>query len=286
MGKPVPNASIRIGWSSNQPWGPDTRSGDSHSRTITTDSRGLASVPFHPPTTAINVTHPGHYQSYVAIDNSDVSKHSGSATPFGIPLKRILAPRPLIAKRAYIVLPSLSGEAAYDFVAGDLVEPHGKGSSEDAWFVWAPPANRSPVEGRRSWDLKFRSTRSRILALLLNNDSDVVQSALMIDQSAPEEGYLPSLRAAETAAGFGERGAWSDGSVYYFRVSRGDSSLYGTIIGEEPRITFYTNKPQPVIQLTYAINPTADRSLEPDPSSITFPKANAREEPLKLLSEP
>lgn len=284
-GTPVPNARVRVGWSSNNPWGPDIRSGDSHSLTIKADSRGFASVPFHSPSTAINVTHPGHYHSYIGIDNSIVSKHSGSAAPIRIVLKRILAPRPLIAKRAWIVLPSLSGEAAYDFVAGDLVSPHGKGTSPDVWFVWSPPVNRSPVEERRCWDMAFRDTRSGIIARLFSNDYGDVRSDLVTDQTAPETGYLPLLSAAEAAGGFDER-AGGQGALYYFRVTRGDTSFYGTIFRGEPMIKFYTNNPQPVIRFTYALNPTGDRSVEPDPVSTTFPKSNGYEEPVTLQTNP
>lgn len=285
-GTPIPHAIVRVGWSTNNPWGPDNRSGDSHSLTLKTDSRGFASVPFHTPATAINVSHAGHYKAYVAIDSSNISRQSGAATPFRIMLKRIIAPRPLIAKKAWIVLPSLSGEAAYDFVAGDLVAPHGKGSSPDVWFAWSPPANRSYVEERRCWDMAFRNTRSGITARLFHNDDGVVRSALETDQSAPEEGYFPSLRAAEAAVGFGDQVGGSQGVIYYFRVTRGETTLYGTLFRGEPTIRFYTNKPQPVIQFTYAINPTMDRSVEPDPESTTFPKVNGYEEAVSIQTTP
>ena len=282
-GTPVPNASVTFRWTTNEPWGPSTRSGDPHSLSATTDSRGFTSARISEDHyVSITVTHSGHYMSSVAVVDSALSQHTTSATALPIALKRIIAPRPLIAKRAWIVLPSLSGEAAYDFVAGDLVAPHGKGTSPDTWFVWTRATDSSTLEERRSWDLAFRATGSGIIARLFSTDSAVVRSALQSDHSAPENGYLPSLRSAETAAGFGERGAWSDGALYYFRVSRSDSFLYGTIIGEEPRITFYTDNPRPVVQFTYALNPATDRSLEPDSKTTTFPKANRYEEPIKL----
>jgi hypothetical protein len=282
-GKPVANASVTLRWTTNEPWGPSTRSGDPHSLTATTDSHGRASARISEGHyVSITVTHPQHYMSSVAVVDSGLSQHTTSATALPIPLKRIIAPRPLIAKRAYIVLPSLSGEAAYDFVVGDLVRPHGKGSSPDAWFVWTRAADSSTLEERRSWDFAFRAPGSGIIARLFNSDSSVVKSALLSDHSAPGDGYLPSLRSAESVAGFGERGAWSSGALYYFRVSRGDTSLHGTIVGEEPRITFYTDNPRPVVQFTYVLNPSADRSLEPDPKATTFPEANRYEQPFKL----
>jgi hypothetical protein len=190
-------------------------------------------------------------------------------------MKRILAPRPLIAKKAHIVLPAPSGEAAYDFVVGDLVAPHGKGVSPDVWFVWSRPAKTSTMEAHRSWDLAFREPGSGAIAQLFSGDSGVLRSALVSEQSAPTEGYLPSLRAAETAAGFDQPDAWIQETLYYFRIVREGAPLYGTFIGERPRILYYQDNPRPVVKLSYTLNPSGDRSVEPDPNASTFPRANA-----------
>lgn len=282
-GTPIPNASVSFRWSTNEPWGPSTRSGDAHSLSAVTDSRGFASARItEDHYVRVDVTHPSHYASSVAVVDSGLSQHATSATALQIPLKRIVAPQPLTAKRAWIVLPNLSGEAAYDLVAGDLVAPLGKGSSPDVWFRWTPPADRSGIEERRSWDISFRAPDAGILVQRLSSASTSVTSTLYWERSAPMDGYSSSLRSAETAAGFSDRGEErGDRIIYYFRVAHGDALLYGTIL-DRPSIIFYTDNPRPIIQFTYAINPAGDRSLEPDPKTIKFPKTNGYEKPLTL----
>ncbi len=281
-GAPLANASATFQRTTNAPLGPSIRSGDAHSYNAITGSGGFASARISADHyVSVTVTHPQHYTSSVAVVDSGLSQHGTAATALPIPLKRITAPRPLIAKQAYVILPNLSGEAAYDFVVGDLVAPHGKGSSPDARFRWTRPADSSIVEKRRSWDMVFHTDGFGILAQRISNDSTLVRSVLRSERSAPAGSYLASLRSAETGAGFGERGASGEGVIYYLRLSRGGASLYGKILGE-PRITFVTNNPRPVIQFTYAVNPAGDSSLEPELSAIRFPKANAYKQPYKL----
>lgn len=282
-GKEVANASVEFGWTTGEPWGPSVRSGTSHSRTTKTDLMGRASARISEESlVGISVTHPQHWRSSVSVVGQDLSRHGTPETALEIVLKRIIAPKPLIAKRAYIWLPTLSGEAAYDFVVGDLVAPHGKGVSPDAWFVWSQEDYIAGRRDPRSWDLSFREPGSGIIARFYSTKSEVVRSELAFDQSAPISGYLPSLRSAEVAADpRGER-EWHQEPLYYLRIVRDGGALYGVIAPPEPEISFFTNHARPQVRLTYVLNPAGDLGLEPALGAISFPRANPYEEPFKL----
>jgi hypothetical protein len=203
--------------------------------------------------------------SSVAVVDSGLWQHPSPETALPITLERIIAPRPLVAKSAWIVLPDLYGEAGYDFVAGDLVAPYGKGTLPDVVFHWEPVAKLT--EKRRSWDMVFPTAGSGIVAHLVSSNNEITRSALDWNRTAPDGNYSPSLRQAETTAGFGERGSGADKALYYFRSSREGGLRYGVILDGEPDIIFYANDPHPVIKLTYAIGSLDDRSLEPDPNA-------------------
>ena len=282
-GSPVADASVTFHWTTNEPWGPSVRSGDRHSESAITDSHGVGSARIGAEASAnIDVAHPSFYAASVWIENSGLSQHSTLATALPISLKRIVAPRPLVAKRAHIVLPSSSGEAAYDFLVGDLVAPYGKGLIADVKLVWTTPPTSSKIDKRGHYDMLFEMLGFGILAQRVSNNNIEVRSALRSDRVAPITGYSASMRGTETKAGFGERGAWGDeGIIYYLRVSRDGAPRYGKILGE-PDIVFYTDNPRPVINFTYAINPSGDQSLEPDLNAVSFPKSNSYEQPYKL----
>src|SRR5437016_5565904 len=75
-GTPVPNASVTFRWTTNEPWGPSTRSGDPHSLSATTDSRGFTSARISEDHyVSITVAHSGHYMSSVAVVDSGLSQH-------------------------------------------------------------------------------------------------------------------------------------------------------------------------------------------------------------------
>jgi len=282
-GKEVANASVKFGWTTGEPWGPSGRSGTSHSRTTKTDLMGRASARISEERlVGISVTHPQHWRSSVSVVGQDLSRHGTPDTALEIKLKRIIAPKPLIAKRAYIWLPTLSGEAAYDFVVGDLVAPHGKGITSDAWLVWSQEAYNAGRRDRRAWDLSFREPGAGIIARFHSTDSEVVRSELGFDHWAPDDGYLPSLRSAEAAAAPEGGRTWNESPTYYFRIVRDGAFLYGTVYGSEPEIIFYTDNPRPVVKFAYALNPAGDQGLEPDLGATIFPQANAWEEPFKL----
>ena len=146
-GSPIDNASVTFRWSTNEPWGPSLRSGDPHAERVATDSGGSASARIREDHyVGIDVAHEMYYASFVGVVDAALSQHTTSATAIPISLTRIISPRPLIAKHAYVILPNLAGSAAYDFVVGDLVFPYGKGLVADAKLTWTRPPSGSKIE--------------------------------------------------------------------------------------------------------------------------------------------
>jgi len=281
-GSPVAGAIVKVSWTTDEEWGPSQHPGTPHAMTVIPDSSGSIHARVSADHYAsVEVNEPGFYSSYVGVAEPGLLQHASSATAISIKMRRIVAPRPLIAKRAWVVLPTSSGEAEYDFLAGDLVAPLGKGENSDCVLRWSRPANNLTVEKRGHYEMSFPQPGSGIIAQRVNNDSSVLRSALRSEKSAPIGVYEPSMRDSETAAGFGDRGPWDCGVIYYFRVARHGTILHGKILGE-PELIFFADGSRPVLEFTYAVNPSGDLSLEPDTNAISFPKANPYEQPYNL----
>ena len=172
------------------------------------------------------------------------------------------------------VLPSLSGQAGYDFVAGDLVSPFGKGGSADCILKWSEPPNNSQIEGSKRLDFLFLSPSQGVLAQPVSAG----RSELLSERAAPQpDMYHLCAKAKSNDLGIGNHG----GVILYFCVSHGPKLIYGKILGE-PDIRYYRHSPNPVLTFTYAVNPSGSRSLEPDVKAITFPSVNGYERPYQL----
>ena len=193
-------------WSTGQPWGgPGT--GTSHTAIVMTDTAGFA----HARATwehylGIEVAVPGFYHCFVTVPDADLASHTGGDVALPIPLKRIISPHPLVAKKARVILPGISGEAAYDFLAGDLVAPFGTGKNPDCKITWSRPPGNSKIEERKHYDILFSDSNAGIMARKVTNDRTIVESDLRSEISAPSSGYGSSMRKSETIAGFGVRG--------------------------------------------------------------------------------
>jgi|GEM_PF-5358137 len=277
-GVPIPQAQVRFGWTSGQPWGPSTHSGTPHSMERVSDSRGFVSARISENQhIGVKATASGHYPSTLAISGSSIQNCGHSSKALSFPLKEIHDPSALIAKKANIILPAREGKVGYDFLLGDLIAPYGKGQHQDIIFTWLYDPNKDGYQKRALWDFYFTTQRSGVLA---RRPSPLdLSSDLKSDPIAPSEGYTASLRIAEDRAKFGERGPWGP-AIYYFTTERADKLLYGKILGE-PQIIFYSNG-KTVIKFVYAINPSGSLSLEPDMTRIIFQKSNDWEEPYTL----
>jgi hypothetical protein len=246
---------------------------------VSTDSNGEASASTTDDHYAsVEVHHPSYYRNFVTVFDAALTQHTSSQTSLPITLQRVISPQHLIGKKAWVVLPSLSGSAGYDFVAGDLVSPLGKGINADCLLEWSDPPNNSQIEGRKRLDLLFAAPSPGVLAQPISD----VNSELLSLRTAPWAGYLPSMRESEMKSKIGMSNRGGDGGIiFYFCVSHQQKLIYGKILGE-PDIRFYRRDPHPVLTFTYAVNPSGDRSLEPDTNSIAFPSVNGYERPYGL----
>jgi hypothetical protein len=281
-GSPISGASVTYRWSTGQPWG-GPGSGTPHAVTVISDLTGLSHVQANlEHYLGIEVSSPGFYHCFVTVADADLGSHTDSETAFSVPLKRIIAPRPLIGKSAWVILPSLSGTIAYDLLAGDIVAPLGSGKVSDCEITWSPPPSHSRVNQRDLYDIRFTNPRAGITKGGTSASKVISGSDLRSDKVAPNSGYVSSMRKSEMARMHSGSTANSDaGDIYYFCIVREGGRLYGKILGE-PQTIFFTGESHPVIKFAYAINPTGDLSLEPDLNSISFPQSNGYEKPYGL----
>jgi hypothetical protein len=276
-GAPV-SATVTFRWTTGESWGPGP-SGTPHEITVSTDANGEASATTTDDHYAsVEIHHPSYYGNSVTVVDAALTEHTSSQTSLPIALQRIISPQHLIGKKAWVVLPSLSGQAGYDFVVGDLVSPIGKGISADCLLKWTDPLNNSEVEGRKHLDFLFLPPSPGVLAQPVSDG----KSELLSLRTAPLAGYMTSMRESEAKNNIGLSSPLARGGIIlYFCISHQQKLLYGKILGE-PDIRFYHNNSHPVLTFTYAINPSGDRSLEPDTSSIAFPSVNGYERPYRL----
>ncbi len=277
-GAPINGATVTFTWTTGESWGPGS-SGTPHEITVATDSNGEASASTTDDHYAsVEVHHPSYYGNFVTVVDAALTQHASSETPLPITLERIISPQHLIGKKAWVVLPSLSGQAGYDFVAGDLVSPLGKGISTDCLLKWSEPPSNSQIEGRKRLDFLFSPPSPGVLAKPVSGG----RSELLSERVAPSVGYVPSMRESEDSNNISINNPRDHGGIIlYFCVSHEQKLIYGKILGE-PDIRFYRDNPNPVLMFTYAINPSGNRSLEPDTNSITFPSVNGYEKPYQL----
>lgn len=282
-GSPVAGANVTYRWSTGEAWGPGPNTATAHAAVVITDTGGLADARVTSEHyVSIDVASPGFYHSFVAVVDAGLGSHVTGGTALPIPLERIIAPRPLVAKKAWVILPSLSGTAPYDFLAGDLVAPLGKGRFPDCEIRWSPPIADSRIKQRELYDIMFTRPNAGIIARNVSTDRTIVESDFRSEKSAPPTGYVSSMRESETLAAPPATGAKDEGElIYYFCFIRNTSRLYGKILGE-PQIIFFSASSHPVIQFTYAVNPSGDLSLEPDLKSISFPQTSGYEQPYTM----
>jgi hypothetical protein len=216
-------------WSTGEPWGPGPNTATAHTAVVITDTAGFADARVTSEHyVGVDVVSPSFYHSFVTVVDADLGSHNTSGTAFPIPLKRVIAPHPLVAKKTWVILPSISGEAAYDFLVGDLVAPLGKGKNPDCTISWSPPPRYTKIDQRTLYDFVYTGPNAGIMARNLTVESD-----LRSDRSAPRTGYVSSMRKSETLGAPLPAGVKGGARlIYYFCVIRNASRLYGKILGE------------------------------------------------------
>ncbi|MFA7054049.1 MAG: carboxypeptidase-like regulatory domain-containing protein, partial [Kiritimatiellia bacterium] len=139
----------------------------------------------------------GHYQTRQKFSFEGpgiISLENGRNIPWNptlrVTLKEIRKPIPMYMKRAKIILPAKDMDFEYDFLAGDLVEPYGKGKTADIALRFRFDRPRSPDFADFRQELEVKAVREGDGFLLKKKDE---WSELASVAEAPLSGYIPSI---------------------------------------------------------------------------------------------
>jgi hypothetical protein len=209
----------------------------------------------------LHIRKDGFYPTDVVYDlGGNYNQEAWNIKPTWV-LKKIIQPIPMYAKSVNLAMPAYDKPVGFDFMAGDWVEPFGKGKSTDIVFT--------THLDKRTWnDFDYKVTIS------FPNSGDGIQaftvpatrfpgdgSALRSPHEAPEQGYLPELAREHNERPTKILKYDNDPNAnYFFRIrtvsdEKGNvkSALYGKIYGD-------------FMQFRYYLNPTPnDRNVEFDP---------------------
>jgi hypothetical protein len=252
-GNPVPNATVGIGYSTN---------GEPTGIHLLTDTNGLCVASAKGSVIGgYRVEKAGYYFTWFP-GTRFATYTNDQWQPWNpmveIPLKRIVKPIPMYAKRVVQGLPALDESIGFDLTAGDWVTPRGKGQRADIIFKKAYSETSSSVYYSKI-EVSFPNPGDGIQSFQVNHPINQ-GSALRSPYEAPEKGYLPQL-SREISAGHGpSKFEYDENRNYFFRVrtvldEKGNvtSALYGKIYGDFMRFVYY-------------LNPTPnDRNIEFDP---------------------
>jgi len=204
-----------------------------------------------------------------------------------VTLKAIRKPIPMHMKRAKIILPAKDMDFEYDFLAGDLVEPYGKGKTADIALRFRFDRPRSPDFADFRQELEVKAVREGDGFLLKKKDE---WSELASVAEAPLSGYIPSINPYydRTATEIFRQFDVTANDYVIFRsrtTSATDGSTvsnYGKIYGNIAYGILENDAKEGVVMFRYYYNPTPnDRSLEfdgknnllePGSSDLSWPK--------------
>ena len=190
-----------------------------------------------------------------------------------VTLKDIRNPIPMYVKRAKIIFPARGEFFHYDFLAGDLVEPHGKGKVPDIAVMYTVPRSESLQNCAR--ELVIRTMADGDGFILKQKDK---WSALMCEHTAPETGYSPEINLySDRMPGKPSRLKESTADEYHIFRSRTQvnggvtESHYGRIWGKIGYGSELKDTVSGELFFYYYFNPTPnDRNLEFDGKSNLF----------------
>lgn len=236
----------------------------------------------------------GHYQTRQKFSFEGpgiISLENGRNIPWNptlrVTLKEIRKPIPMHMKRAKIILPAKDMDFEYDFLAGDLVEPYGKGKTADIALRFRFDRPRSPDFADFRQELEVKAVREGDGFLLKKKDE---WSELASVAEAPLSGYIPSINPYydRTATEIFRQFDVTANDYVIFRsrtTSAPDGSTvsnYGKIYGNIAYGILENDAKEGVVMFRYYYNPTPnDRSLEfdgknnllePGSSDLSWPK--------------
>lgn len=199
-----------------------------------------------------------------------------------LPLRRILNPSAMHAKKTNIRIPVFNESLGYDLEKGDWISPHGTGLTADFIFqvrcVWN--GDESPY-GEKYYDASVELTFS-------NEDDGIIEfadsqpalegSIFRLSRFAPDNGYTNkwSLRQLMNSEGSHyDTASQREGLNYFLRV-RTKKDEAGNIIAANygkirKPLQLIVTPGNTWIGMTYYFNPTPnDRNMEFDPSRNLF----------------
>jgi len=197
-----------------------------------------------------------------------------------ITLKEKRNPIPMYAKTAKVSLPKRNEPFGFDFKAGDLVKPHGKGEQADLFF-------RCNIEERGH----FFDFKTELFVTAVQPEEGIIVNPTETSQfrsayEAQESGYEPQyyLVTDRTQAKTLQTIEWNNAEYLTFRsrIVRDDegniiSSHYGKIVSMRNYGFDEKNPNGASVTFTYYFNPTPnDRNIEYDPNENLFDKKKYR----------
>ncbi len=208
----------------------------------------------------VDITKKGYYQT-----KSDRLSRKGDHDVTYV-LRKVIKPIPLCAKRLEIIPPVQGESCAYDFEAGDWVEPHGKGVISDIIFKDYFLRNNSVYEDfHYKIDISFPNENDGMLSYkqdeLSNFKAPYYRSPLFKSLKASRT-WTYSRDKKPNKAEISNREA---DRCYYMRI-RTNSDAKGNVISAN-YVKIYGDFPD----IKYYFNPSAnDRNLEFDITKNLF----------------
>ncbi len=274
-GQPVPGADVTVGYyvpSSDASIASSSKKGRTDTNGLFYASEKSTSIDLF-----IGAIKAGYYKTRIEYELGDIFQYQHNPerwTPsVTLPLKRIINPIPMYAKRVNLGMPVFDKPVGFDLEIGDWVAPSGKGVKTDITFT-GHLAKRA--EDDFDWQLivRFPNAGDGIQTFEKHSHPPGQGSTLRSPHNAPESGYQAEWVKSNSRRP-GEPSVYhlDENLNFFFRVrtvldEKGNvkSAQYGKIYGD-------------FLDFTYYLNPTPnDRNVEFDPNQNLLKKLRSTEQ--------
>jgi len=212
-----------------------------------------------------------------------------------LPLRRIGNPAPMYAREFFnTILPEATlteGGVGYDLLAGDWVEPHGKGTVKDMVFT----LKRNYVaEDDFKAELRITMPNPGDGFSPISPEEILEGSELPLPPTAHEKGYVPSLvlfQEIQPRVRPMTNTVEPKADCFFLRVrtrlgpdGKAESAMYGKLVGPfnwHIRPIPSTNTTASISLFTYYVNPDGTRNVEFDPKRNLLQGLRPSEKPDK-----